>query len=332
MARKQITDLTPTQIIENIDYLHIKDGGDGVDKQLLFSEFELPTTSIVRQTVESLGDAAFFNIVPITNGGTGGSTQASARTGLGLGSAATRDTGTVNSGDIPDRGQADLRYLRKGQNLADLTNTSAARTALDVPSSAEVSSAYLAKASNLSGLTNQVAARGNLGLSNTATVTSTSVGQSVLTATTTSSVRDLLSLGTTDSVTFSSISANGSALTNLNASSLSTGTVPTARLPSDLLSTADFGNVQQVEGYSYLGRSGIILQWGQVFVGADSTANVIFPKSFTTSCFNVTATASFFYSVNDDCNVTAYNFSTTGCTILLDSPISGTVSYIAIGV
>lgn len=46
-------------------------------------------------TLAGLGSVSTENIVPVSKGGTGGSTQATARTGLGLGNAATRTVGTA---------------------------------------------------------------------------------------------------------------------------------------------------------------------------------------------------------------------------------------------
>ncbi|WP_178124289.1 hypothetical protein [Pseudomonas sp. AN3A02] len=46
-------------------------------------------------TLTGLGSVSTENIVPVSKGGTGGTTQAAARTGLGLGNAATRTVGTA---------------------------------------------------------------------------------------------------------------------------------------------------------------------------------------------------------------------------------------------
>lgn len=47
-------------------------------------------------TLAGLGSVATENIVPVSKGGTGGTTQAAARTSLGLGAAATRGVGVAN--------------------------------------------------------------------------------------------------------------------------------------------------------------------------------------------------------------------------------------------
>lgn len=335
MARKQITDLTPTDIVEDIDYLHIKDGADGIDKQLLFSDFELPTTSFVRQTVESLGDVAFDDVVPVSRGGTGGVIAAQARSNLELGSVSVRNQGIANSSDIPDRGQADLRYLRRSNNLSDLDSVSTARSNLGVLTLAEIQGRFLQQANDLSDLGSISAARDNLGLSNTATITSTSVGQSLLTSSTKEATRNYLDLGVNDNVEFNSVTAsftgNGSSLTNLNASALSTGTVPTARLPSQLLSTNDFSYLRQNNGYTYLGRSGLILQWGSTTVGGDSNAVVTLPEPFTTTCLQAVATLGSTFDARDDAGVAAFNLTSTSITVRNGASLSKTVRWFAIG-
>ena len=65
----------------------------------------------------------------IADGGTGATTAATARTNLGLGSAAVLNNGTA-SGELPTIAQADARYLQKSNNLSDLNSASTARTNL----------------------------------------------------------------------------------------------------------------------------------------------------------------------------------------------------------
>ncbi len=65
----------------------------------------------------------------ITEGGTGATTAAGARTNLGLGSAAVVDTGTA-SGQVPLTSQADARYAQLSNNLSDLLSAASARTNL----------------------------------------------------------------------------------------------------------------------------------------------------------------------------------------------------------
>lgn len=65
----------------------------------------------------------------VTEGGTGATTAAGARTNLGLGSAALADTGTA-SGQVPLTSQADARYAQLANNLSDMLNAATARTNL----------------------------------------------------------------------------------------------------------------------------------------------------------------------------------------------------------
>lgn len=80
-------------------------------------------SSILQQwgsTLAGLGDVSTENVVPVTKGGTGGTTQAAARTGLGLKSAAVADilgtvsqAGGVPTGAIIERGSnANGEYVR----------------------------------------------------------------------------------------------------------------------------------------------------------------------------------------------------------------------------
>ncbi|WP_332773254.1 hypothetical protein [Pseudomonas sp. ESBL1] len=80
-------------------------------------------SSILQQwgsTLASLGDVSTENVVPVTKGGTGGTTQAAARTGLGLKSASMADilgtvsqSGGVPTGAIIERGSnANGEYVR----------------------------------------------------------------------------------------------------------------------------------------------------------------------------------------------------------------------------
>lgn len=88
MARIQVQDLTEKLTLDDVDFLHIKDGSTGIDYKFTFSNFELPASNPTRTTVESLGDVAFDDIVPILRGGTGATTASGSRTNLGLGSLA----------------------------------------------------------------------------------------------------------------------------------------------------------------------------------------------------------------------------------------------------
>lgn len=60
--------------------------------------------------------------VAISDGGTSAPTAGGARTNLGLGSAATKNTGTA-AGDVPTTADADGRYLRQGKHTVWLPAT-----------------------------------------------------------------------------------------------------------------------------------------------------------------------------------------------------------------
>ena len=63
--------------------------------------------SVTIPAIGKLAQRGTGGAVPVDQGGTGGTTQAAARTGLGLGSVATRDTG-VAGGNIPVLGNANI--------------------------------------------------------------------------------------------------------------------------------------------------------------------------------------------------------------------------------
>ena len=78
------------------------------------------------------GDARYLlesnNLSDLTN-------AANARNNIGLGTAATVNTGTGSS-NVPTTGQSDLRYLQESLNLSDLSSLSTARTNLGLGTSA----------------------------------------------------------------------------------------------------------------------------------------------------------------------------------------------------
>ena len=129
----------------------------------------------------ALGTTGNYDILPVTKGGTGGTTQAAARTGLGLGTSSTRDyTGTgfariaidaTTMAKVPDGtwrglgGSLDLRgtFLESG-TPADVTGIGfvtgfADRVALGIPTATMPSSAYV----QLTVLTPFVTPSGNPG-------------------------------------------------------------------------------------------------------------------------------------------------------------------------
>lgn len=112
---------------------------------------------------------------------------ATARSNLGLGTAATQNseaflqpsrnlsdvqsatTARNNLGLTTTATQPEAYFLRSGQNLADVASASAARTNLGLTSTATTPiSSLMLKADNLAGLANIAQARNNLGLGNAA--------------------------------------------------------------------------------------------------------------------------------------------------------------------
>ena len=129
--------------------------------------------------------AGISGTLDLAHGGTGATTAADARAGLGLGTAATRDVGTAAgtaaAGDDARFGQA----LQKAANLGDLASAAAARSNLGLGAGATAAVGAAAgtlaagddariagaaqKAANLSDLANKATARTNLGLGAAAT-------------------------------------------------------------------------------------------------------------------------------------------------------------------
>jgi hypothetical protein len=76
-------------------------------------------------TLAGLGSVSTENIVPVAKGGTGGTTQATARSGLGLGSSATANIGTAN-GNVLTKSAFGLgaSYSQGLTSVADLNGAS----------------------------------------------------------------------------------------------------------------------------------------------------------------------------------------------------------------
>lgn len=202
---------------------------------------------------------------------------ATARANLGLGSMAVQDVGAflqtgANLADVPNKAaarnnlgltstatQPETYFLRVGNNLGDVSNASAARANLGLTSTATTPiSALLQAGNNLGDLTSATAARNNLGLADTATIGSGNFlfrGNNLGDLTNAQQARNNLGLG--NAATMNVFGAGG----------------------------LDFTSANTYNGYTNL-PNGLIMQWGQVFINADSVATISFPKPFPTAAFH----------------------------------------------
>jgi hypothetical protein len=205
---------------------------------------------------------------------------ATARTNLGLGSAATQNAGAFlqTSNDLSDivspsnarnnlgltstATQPENYFLRTGQNLSDIASASTARTNLGLTSTAVTPLASLMlKSDNLSGLTSLATARTNLGLGTAATLNS---DQLLLKAN---------NLGDVSNVQ--------SARNNLGLGSSATRNV--IGVASDL----NFTSVAANPGFTVL-PNGLVFQWGSNSVPGNLI--ILLPQPLT-EVYSVTATS-----------------------------------------
>lgn len=236
---------------------------------------KLATTGITEAGVDDLtaitplkGNAVYLkktgNLAGLAN-------VATARSNLGLGTIATQSIGAFlqtanNLSDLTNAAaarsslgltstaiQPETYFLRTGNNLADVPNVSAARSNLGLTSTAITPiSALLQAGNNLGDLTSAVAARNNLGLADTATIGSGNLmfrGNNLADVSNVQAARNNLGLG--NAATMSVFGASG----------------------------LDFTSSNTFNGFTRL-PNGLIMQWGQVFVNADSVAQVTFPVPF----------------------------------------------------
>lgn len=199
---------------------------------------------------------------------------AAARLNLGLGSAAL---------------QPSTAFLSASGNLADVPNKAAARANLGITDPTSLTS-FLRVASNLSDLADKAAARINLGLTSTAT---TPLGALMQKSENLAGLYDASvarnNLGLADTATIGSgnfmFRANNLAdLTNAQAARNNLGLGPAATMSvQGPVASLDFSASKSDLGWMRL-PNGMIMQWGQTYVGYDSVAQVGFPMQFPTAC------------------------------------------------
>lgn len=180
--------------------------------------------------------------IPLTDGGTGGTDAASAKTSLGLGSAADKAISDFlqavnNLSDLVSTASARTNLglgtaathaitelLQVANNLADLASASSARTNLGLgTSSTHASTDFLQVMNNLSDITNAATARLNLGLGTASTKATTDFLQTI------NNLSDVISVSTARlNLGLATIAASGS-YTDLS----NKPTIPAAQVNSD---------------------------------------------------------------------------------------------------
>jgi hypothetical protein len=231
---------------------------------------------------------------------------ATARTNLGLGSAAVQNIGFFaqaanNLGDLSDVAlarsnlgltstatQPETYFLRAAQNLADVANVSLARTNLGLTSTATTAlSSILLKADNLAGLTNLATARSNLGLGSAATLASN---------------------------TWLNRTNNLNDLTNVQAARNSLGLGSAATMNAiGTTGSLDFSSALGVNGWQRL-PSGLIEQWGYVSVVGGNGGQTAVGLHIAMTIFNVQLTYGSFTDADGD-SCYAHSFTTSSFTI-----------------
>lgn len=200
---------------------------------------------------------------------------ATARSNLGLGSAAVEPVGTFlqaaqNFGDVPNKAlartnlgltstatQPESYFLRTALNLSDVPNKPAARANLGLADMATVSSAYVMfKYDNLAGITNAAVARANLGLSDS---------------------------GLYPSNTWLIRNNNLADLTNVQAArnNLGLGSLSTANASGILGPDIVFQNNWDAAGGATIMPNGMKIQWGTIVAGQTVSFRYPFTQSYS---------------------------------------------------
>jgi len=84
------------------------------------------------------------------------------------------------------------------------------------------------------------------------------------------------------------------------------------------------------DGYVKL-PGGVIMQWGEVSVGGDSTATITWPLTFPNACIQAVICHGYAAATGSDALAAIYNLSTTGATARNGTNSTSTMRYFAIG-
>lgn len=262
-ANTALNNLLPTQTTANGKYLK----SDGTNSS--WDAIDISTSDV-------------SGVLAVANGGTGASTASGARTNLGLGTMSTQDSTSVNISGGTITGSYGLTASNVSGTVAVANGGTGATSAATALSNL---GAY--PASNPNGYT-----------SNTGTVTSVATSGSVngltLTGGTITSTGTITLGGAINASTISTgvlavanggtgsatAAFSGANITSLNASQLSSGTVPTARFPSGMpikVLNAYKTNSQTITGASWVDISGLSIT---LTPASASSTFLIMPKVF----------------------------------------------------
>lgn len=249
---------------------------------------------------------------------------ATARSNLGLGTAATQNT---------------TAFLQPANNLSDVTSVGAARSNLGLSNIVTLPAAtFLQTANNLNDLPSAAQARINLGLTSLANADPTSVMyKSENLAGITNPAVARANLGLSDSGLYPSntwlIRGNNLGdLTNVQQArnNLGLGGAATMNVFGADQGSLNFTSLKDFNG-QYILPNGMIEKWGQIYVGVDSSVVLNFPTAFPSYCLNLTWTLEAGYHQSSTGMQTFSGLSRFGCTIHNGDNLAGIVHYRAIG-
>ncbi|MRT01869.1 gp53-like domain-containing protein [Ewingella americana] len=252
--------------------------------------------------------------LPVGTGGTGATSASGARANLGLGDAATKNTGTAAGTVAAGDDSRITGAMQKANNLSDLVSYSTARAnmglkgaaLLDVGTTSGTVAAgddsritgALQRSNNLSELTSASAARTNLGAAALAGLSSQVFNVATATA-----------------------GAHAVNLSQLNSyiASLSLGDASTRTVGTGTNQLPDMSSFTRGSGYFKL-PNGIIVQYMQGTTNTTAAAQISYPIAFTSSVLSVVASA---VDVNVPNYISVNAFNANAC--LLSAYTSGNV-------